>query len=72
MTQIINKVNHDVTILDENNNIIKVFPESDDVIRLRLDITSSNGFIKKGVEVKAIVDDQTGEVRLFVDPDRIR
>ena len=45
---------------------------SDDVIRLRLDITSSNGFIKKGVEVKAIVDDQTGEVRLFVDPDRIR
>ncbi|MDO6345104.1 MULTISPECIES: hypothetical protein [Streptococcus] len=48
------------------------FGNSDDVIRLRLDITSSNGFIKKGVEVKAIVDDQTGEVRLFVDPDRIR
>ena len=48
------------------------FGNSDDVIRLRLDITSSNGFIKKGVEVKAIVDDQTGEVRLFVDPDRLR
>ena len=48
------------------------FGNSDDVIRLRLDITSSNGFIKKGVEVKAIVDDQTGEVSLFVDPDRIR
>ena len=48
------------------------FGNSDDVIRLRLDITSSNGFIKKGVEVKAIVDDQTGEVRLFVDPDWIR
>ena len=48
------------------------FGNSDDVIRLRLDITSSKGFIKKGVEVKAIVDDQTGEVRLFVDPDRIR
>lgn len=48
------------------------FGNSDDVIRLRLDITSSNGFIKKGVEVKAIVDDQTGEVRLFVDPDMLR
>jgi hypothetical protein len=24
------------------------------------------------VEVKAIVDDQTGEVRLFVDPDMLR
>lgn len=48
------------------------FGNTDDVIRLRLDITSSKGFIKKGVEVKAIVDDQTGEVRLFVDPDRIR
>lgn len=35
MTQIINKVNHDVTILDENNNIIKVFPGSEDVIRLK-------------------------------------
>ena len=45
---------------------------TDDVIRLRLDITSSKGFIKKGVEVKAIVDDQTGEVRLFVDPDMLR
>jgi hypothetical protein len=48
------------------------FGNSDDVIRLRLDITSSKGFIKKGVEVKAIVDDQTGEVRLFVDPDMLR
>lgn len=48
------------------------FGNTDDVIRLRLDITSSKGFIKKGGEVKAIVDDQTGEVRLFVDPDRIR
>lgn len=48
------------------------FGNSDDVIRLRLDITSSKGFIKKGIEVKAIVDDQTGEVRLFVDPDMLR
>ena len=48
------------------------FGNKDDVIRLRLDITSSKGFIKKGVEVKAIVDDQTGEVRLFVDPDMLR
>lgn len=48
------------------------FGNTDDVIRLRLDITSSKGFIKKGVEVKAIVDDQTGEVRLFVDPDMLR
>ena len=47
------------------------FGNTDDVIRLRLDITSSKGFIKKGVEVKAIVDDQTGEVRLFVDPDML-
>lgn len=48
------------------------FGNTDDVIRLRLDITSSKGFIKKGAEVKAIVDDQTGEVRLFVDPDMLR
>ncbi|HEK9098431.1 hypothetical protein [Streptococcus equi] len=48
------------------------FGKSDDVIRLRLDITSSNRFIKRGVEVKAIVDDQTGEVKLFVDPDKLR
>lgn len=48
------------------------FGNTDDVIRLRLDITSSKGFIKKGVEVKAIVDDQTGEVRLFVDPAMLR
>lgn len=48
------------------------FGNTDDVIRLRLDITSSKGSIKKGVEVKAIVDDQTGEVRLFVDPDMLR
>lgn len=48
------------------------FGNTDDVIRLRLDITSSKGVIKKGVEVKAIVDDQTGEVRLFVDPDMLR
>lgn len=48
------------------------FGNTDDVIRLRLDITSYKGFIKKGVEVKAIVDDQTGEVRLFVDPDMLR
>ena len=48
------------------------FGNTDDVIRLRLDITSSKGFIKKGVEVKAIVDDQTGEVRLFVAPDMLR
>lgn len=48
------------------------FGNTDDVIRLRLDITSSKGFIKKGVEVKAIVDDQTGEVRLFVDSDMLR
>ena len=48
------------------------FGNTDDVIRLRLDITSSKGFLKKGVEVKAIVDDQTGEVRLFVDPDMLR
>lgn len=48
------------------------FGKSDDVIRLRLDITSSNKFIKRGVEVKAIVDDQTGEVKLFVDPDKLR
>lgn len=34
------------------------FGNTDDVIRLRLDITSSKGVIKKGVEVKAIVDDQ--------------
>ncbi|MFZ2532085.1 hypothetical protein [Streptococcus agalactiae] len=48
------------------------FGKSDDVIRLRLDITSSNRFIKRGVEVKAIVDDHTGEVKLFVDPDKLR
>ncbi|WP_115251144.1 hypothetical protein [Streptococcus equi] len=49
------------------------FGKSDDVIRLRLDITSSNRFIKRGGgEVKAIVDDQTGEVKLFVDPDKLR
>ncbi|HEM3643020.1 TPA: hypothetical protein U1C81_002266 [Streptococcus suis] len=48
------------------------FGKSDDVIRLRLDITPSNKFIKRGVEVKAIVDDQTGEVKLFVDPDKLR
>jgi len=48
------------------------FGKSDDVIRLRLDITSSNRFIKRGGEVKDIVDDQTGEVKLFVDPDKLR
>ena len=48
------------------------FGKSDDVIRLRLDTTSSNRLIKKGIEVKAIVDDQTGEVKLFVDPDKLR